>query len=124
MYWACATPPGGRQAEWLKLGPVGVMEARRRRDDFVARVRRGEVGTVSRRAKVREVAELYLAECEQLVDVGALAPSTLDSYRLGLRRHFLPTYGNRDELPAERIRAGRGTDVLVLIARLRDGAFS
>lgn len=95
VYWACATPPGGRQAEWLKLGSVGIMEARRRRDDFVARVRRGEVGTVTRRAKVREVAELYLAECEQLVEVGALAPSTLDSYRLGLRSHFLPSYGNR-----------------------------
>lgn len=64
VYWACATPPGGRQAEWLKLGAVGVMEARRRRDDFVARVRRGEFGTVTRRARVREVAELYLTECE------------------------------------------------------------
>lgn len=95
VYWACATPPGGRQAEWLKLGAVGVMEARRRRDDFVARVRRGELGTVTRRARVREVAELYLAECEQLVEIGALAPSTLDSYRLGLRGHFLPGYGNR-----------------------------
>jgi integrase len=95
VYWACATPPGGRQAEWLKLGPVGIMEARRRRDDFVARVRRGELGTVTRRARVREIAELYLAECEQLVGIGAMAPSTLDSYRLGLRGHFLPGYGNR-----------------------------
>jgi integrase len=95
VYWACATPPGNRQAEWLKLGEVGVMEARRRRDDFVARVRRGEAGSVSRRAKVSEVADLYLAECEQLVAIGALAPSTLASYRLGIRTHFLPSYGNR-----------------------------
>jgi len=81
VYWACATPPGGRQAEWLKLGEVGIMEARRRRDDFVARVRRGELGTVTRRAPVREVAELYLAECEQLVEIDAMAPSTLASER-------------------------------------------
>jgi integrase len=93
-YWACATPEGGRQAQWLKIGRVGVMEARRRRDEFVAAVRRGQV-PLSRRTKVREVAELYLGECEQLVEIGALAPSTLASYRLGLNTHFLPDYGNR-----------------------------
>lgn len=94
-YWACATPPGGRQANWLKLGPVGVMEARRRRDEFVARVRGGDVPAVARRARVWEVAALYLAECAQLVEVGAMAPSTLTNYRAGLNLHFVPGYGNR-----------------------------
>lgn len=94
-YWACATPPGGRQASWLKLGPVGVMEARRRRDEFVARVRGGEVPTAPRRVRVRDVADRYLADCEQLVAVGALTSRTLDSYRLGLKNHFLPEFGAR-----------------------------
>src|SRR5687768_10786989 len=34
-FYACATPPGGRQAVWRPLGEVGIMEARRMLDEFV-----------------------------------------------------------------------------------------
>jgi hypothetical protein len=33
-YCACATAPGQRQARWKTLGAIGLMEARRRRDEF------------------------------------------------------------------------------------------
>lgn len=78
-YWAGATPPGGRQAQWENLGRVGIMEARRRRDEFVAAVRRREVVVaptpVPRTTTVREVADLYLGECDQLVAAGVLSPA-------------------------------------------------
>jgi hypothetical protein len=98
-YWAAATPPGGRQAQWANFGRVGIMEARRRRDEFVAAVRRREVVAAPtpapRTVTVREVADLYLAECEQLVAAGVLSPRTQEVYEQALRRHFLPDYGER-----------------------------
>jgi integrase/DNA-binding XRE family transcriptional regulator len=98
-YWAGATPPGGRQAQWENLGRVGIMEARRRRDELVAAVRRREVVAAAtpapRTTTVREVADLYLAECEQLVAAGVLSPRTQEVYEQALRRHFSPDYGER-----------------------------
>ena len=40
-FYACATTAGSRTACWKSLGDVGVMQARRLRDDFVADVRQG-----------------------------------------------------------------------------------
>ena len=34
IYYACAMPAGSRTARWSSLGAVGVMEARRLRDDL------------------------------------------------------------------------------------------
>ena len=59
-YYACATPPGSRSAAWKSLGPVGKMEARRLRDDFVAAVRHGRVAAdpeERRRRTFTEVAD-------------------------------------------------------------------
>ncbi len=40
-YWACATRPGEERAQWFKIGPVGVQEARRRRDEFAFKLKGG-----------------------------------------------------------------------------------
>lgn len=38
FYYACATPPGSRNATWKALGEVNLMEARRLRDKFGAEI--------------------------------------------------------------------------------------
>lgn len=48
VFYAMAVPPGERQARWETLGPVGIMQARRRRDVFVAEVRTGGHGPITR----------------------------------------------------------------------------
>lgn len=49
LYFACATPMGSRKVVWKKLGAVGVMEARRLRDEFAAETRRAPAAPRSRR---------------------------------------------------------------------------
>jgi integrase len=98
VYYACATPPGSRSAVWKSLGPVGRMEARRLREEFVAEVRRGHVREASsdrRRRTFAEVADEWLAAQRALVEVGELAPRTADHYELAVRRHLKPTFGAR-----------------------------
>ena len=94
-YWACATRPGETRAEWLKIGAVGVQEARRRRDAFVFKLKSGEIAPVSRRTTVRQLSEDWLADLESLVAAGKLRPRTLESYRNGICHHVLPTLGSR-----------------------------
>ncbi len=97
-YYACATPPGSQAAVWKSLGPVGRMEARRLRDEFVAAVRLGRVPaapSARRRRTFADVADDWLAAQQALVDVGELAPRTLDHYELAVRRHLKPTFGSR-----------------------------
>ena len=97
-YYACATPPGGRAAVWKSLGPVGRMEARRLRDEFVAAVRLGRVTATPgdrRRRTFSEVADDWLAAQQALVDVGEIAPRTLEVYEVSVRRHLKPTFGSR-----------------------------
>jgi hypothetical protein len=98
IYYACATPPGSRTATWKSLGPVGLMEARRLRDEFVAEVRRGQPREPSerRRATFAEVADEWLAAQRSLVDVGELAASpdavvSADAYETPGRRPVVST---------------------------------
>lgn len=97
-YYACATPPGSQSAVWKSLGPVGRMEARRLRDEFVAAVRTGRVPAAPgdrRRRTFGEVADDWLEAQQALVDVGELAPRTYDHYELAVRRHLKPMFGSR-----------------------------
>jgi|SRR5215212_691010 len=95
-FWACATPPGSRQAAWEKIGEVRIMEARRLRDDFVGRVRSGAVAA-RRPPKVRvaDVIDGFIARCDARADAGTLAPRTADDYKSKLVGHFKPSYGSR-----------------------------
>jgi integrase len=94
-YWACATRPGETRAEWLKIGPVGVQEARRRRDAFAFKLKNGEIPPTARRLTVRQLAAEWLGDLEDLVAAGKLRPRTLESYRNGIEHHVLPTLGSR-----------------------------
>jgi hypothetical protein len=95
VFWACATPPGSRRVIWKRLGTIGVMHARRLRDEFVGEVRRGDPWAVrtSRPRAFAEAADAWLAMQAALVDVGELAPRTLDGYELSVRRHLKPWFG-------------------------------
>ncbi len=94
-YWACATRPGETRAEWLKIGAVGVQEARRRRDAFAFKLKNGQIAPAARRMTVRQLSEDWLADLESLVAADKLRPRTLESYRNGINHHLLPTLGSR-----------------------------
>jgi integrase len=94
-YFACATPPGGRQAVWKTLGEVGLMEARRLRDEFAVEARRAGPPPRSARTTFAEIAGEWLRDQEHRVRVGDLQRRTLEVYELGLRRHALPELGAR-----------------------------
>jgi integrase len=98
IYYACATPAGSRTARWKSLGMIGVMEARRLRDEFVAEVRQGRLRSAvrdRRRTSFEAVAGQWLDAQRALIDVGELAPRTLEGYELSVRRHLLPFFGTR-----------------------------
>jgi integrase len=94
-YWACATRPGETRAAWLKIGAVGVQEARRRRDAFAFKLKHGQIAPTARRLTMRQLAAEWFADLEELVAAGKLRPRTLESYRNGVVHHVLPTLGSR-----------------------------
>ena len=94
-YYACATPAGQRQACWKTLGDIGLMEARRRRDEFAVEIRRQPIALGRRSLKLTEVAREWLLDQQHRVDVDELAQRTYDGYEAGLRLHCLPTLGKR-----------------------------
>lgn len=95
VFWACATSPGKREAAWLKIGDVGIQEARRSRDQFAYRLKTGQLPTSSKRTTLAQLAEEWFAELDQLVAVDQLRPRTVESYKNGIRLHVLPTLGSR-----------------------------
>lgn len=87
-YMAAATPPGARQARFRTLGEVGIMEARRLRDDFRHQVRHGNVPSArASRVKLGDVVDIYIEHLEHLRDIDELAPRTFDKYEGDLRLH-------------------------------------
>ena len=96
-YIACATPPGQRRPRWKTLGEIGLMEARRLRDEFRVEVQSGRhvVGSSERRVTFCEVADEWLRKHQQLVRVRELAPRTLDAYEVATRLHVIPYFGTR-----------------------------
>ncbi len=95
IYWACATPRDSRTARWHKLGPVGIQEARRLRDEFAYKLKAGQIPTPNRRHTVLDASELWFAHLDELVRCGELRPRTVASYAGGVRLHLLPDYGSR-----------------------------
>jgi integrase len=94
-FYACATPPGGRQAVWQPLGEVGIMEARRLRDEFVASIRRTTPRIAPSRLSFGAVADEWLATQVDRVALDELAPRTLEAYDGALHRYVLPVFGSR-----------------------------
>src|ERR1700733_5640110 len=95
VWWACATPQGQRTARWLRLGDLGIQEARRRRDEFAYKLNAGQVPLRSRRLTVREVQADWFAHLDELEEAGELRPRTVASYKDGVRLHFTPSFGSR-----------------------------
>jgi integrase len=96
IFYACATPPGQRQARWKTLGEVGVMQARNRRDEFAVEVRRAQpTPSRARPSKLSEIADDWLQDQRRRVAVEELAHRTFEGYETGLRLHCLPTLGQR-----------------------------
>src|SRR3954467_15754524 len=94
-YLACATHPGSRQAVWKTLGDVNLMEARRRRDEFVVEIRRTLEPARPAKVTTADVAAEWLEDQRHRVAVGDLRPGTLDIYEQGLRLHVLPELAAR-----------------------------
>ena len=96
-YLACATPPSQRQARWKALGEVGIMEARRLRDEFRAEVAgdRDLPSAAVARVTFAEAAADWLERAERLVTVGELAHRTYDAYESASRLHLVPYFGQR-----------------------------
>ncbi len=113
-FYACATPPGARQAVWKTLGEVGLMEARRLRDEYVVEARRIPRPARAVRATFADVADEWLRDQEDRVRVGDLLLRTFETYELGLRRHAL------SEVDARQLHAITADD-LVAWHRRRQG---
>src|SRR5918912_2107235 len=81
-YVACATSPGRRQARWKTLGEVGIMEARRLRDEFRVQVagERDMASAAVVRVTFAEAAADWLERAERLVTGGAGSHRTSDGY--------------------------------------------
>jgi integrase len=94
-YWACATSPGDRRAQWLNLGKIGIMEARRRRDEFAYKLANGGAPISRKKVTVREVADEWFDHLDELVSSSQLRPRAVVSYKDGVRLHVLPTLGSR-----------------------------
>jgi hypothetical protein len=74
VYWACATVPGERTARWLKLGAIGVQEARRLRDEFAYKLQTGQLPAKTRRRTVGELSAEWFAHLDELEQAGELRP--------------------------------------------------
>ncbi|HET9105362.1 MAG TPA: tyrosine-type recombinase/integrase [Solirubrobacteraceae bacterium] len=95
VWWACATPKGQRNARWLRVGDVGIQEARRARDEFAYKLNAGHTPARARRLTVDEVQDDWFAHLDELQVAGELRPRTVASYKDGVRLHFMPTFASR-----------------------------
>ncbi len=117
-YHACATPPGSRTPMWRALGQVGVMEARRLRDQLAADVQQAKAPITHTRVTFGELAAEWLEEQKIRRDAGEMSPRTFESYELALRHHVLPVFGSRQV-------SGLTADELVhWIRRLRSAGYA
>jgi integrase len=119
FFYACATPPGSRNAAWKALGEINLMEARRRRDKFCAEVQGARpLALTNPRRTFGELAAEWLAEQKVRLDVGELSPRTYEAYELGLRRHVLPVFGSRQ------LRAIDADQLVAWIRKLRAAGYA
>jgi integrase len=118
-YYACATPPGARDAVWRGLGAVGLMEARRLRDKFSAEVQGSPAHVVNRtRATLGELGAEWLAEQTARLHAGELSSRTYELYELALRRHVLPAFA------AWQVRAIGPDDLVAWLRKLRSVGYA
>jgi integrase len=96
VYWACATAPGQRTAQWKKLGPVGIQQARRERDMFAYQLKSGEIQSCAKRISMRELTAKWFAHLDELEAAETIRPRTVSSYKSGITLHVLPGWGSRD----------------------------
>jgi hypothetical protein len=110
VFWACATPIGSRQVMWERLGSVGLMEARRRRDEFVVRVRAEPATSTSARATTfADMAARWLEVQQQRVAAGELRPRTLEIYEQGFACTCFPSSGGDLSARSRPTTSWRGT---------------
>lgn len=98
VFYACATPPGERQAQWLTIGAVGIMHARRARDTFVGQVRSGqhdERARTNASLTFTEAYEQWITHRHALRDVGELAPRTVEINETAWRLYLKKALGRR-----------------------------
>ena len=94
VWWACATPKGQRTARWLRLGDMGIQEARRRRDEFAYKLNARQ--SLSAHAALPCEGASRLVRSPRRARGGReLRPRTVASYKDGVRLHFTPTFGSR-----------------------------
>jgi integrase len=96
VYWACATPPGARNAQWRKLGQVGIQEARRGRDTFAYKLKHGEIRPTAKRITIRQASAEWFDRLDELEVAEELRSRTVTSYKSGIRLHVLPEWRSRD----------------------------
>jgi integrase len=96
IYWACATAPGDRKAQWKKIGAVGIQEARRERDKFAYRLKSGEIRPTAKRRTMRDLSTEWFDRLDELEAADELRPRTVASYKGGITLHLLPQWGSRD----------------------------
>jgi integrase len=95
-YWACATAPGSRKADWKKLGAVGIQEARRERDKFAYQLKTGQPPATAKRMSIRDLSTEWFARLDDLEKTEELRSRTVTSYKGGVTLHLLPEWGSRD----------------------------
>lgn len=96
VYWACATRPHNRAAEWKRLGVIGIQQARRDRDEFAYELKSGKLTPVARPIKLHELADQWFGRLDELEAAGDLRPRTVSSYKGGITLHVLPRWGSRE----------------------------
>lgn len=92
VYSTCATPPGSRRAKWKTLGVMGIMEARRLRDDWRVEVRAGRFTPLISGMDLEPIALDFLRDCETRVIKGSMARNTATTYGSSLRYHVIPYF--------------------------------
>jgi integrase len=96
VYWACATPPRSRTAQWEKIGAVGIQQARRERDLFAYKLKSGQLTPAARRISIRALATEWFEHLDELEAAGELRHRTVRSYKEGIKLHVLPDWRGRD----------------------------
>ncbi len=100
-YEAAVTPPGSRKARTKVLGQVGIMEARRLRDEFAVEVRRSPVvvsagrSGLTARSMLADVAAAWQADLDLQLQLKAIRPRTHAFYEAALRIHVVPFFNGR-----------------------------
>ena len=84
IYWACATAPGDRKAQWKKLGAVGIQEARASAQVRLQAQDRGDPADSEADRTVRDLEPNGSTRLDELEATDELRPRTVASYKGGI----------------------------------------